>query len=218
MLSLIDFQHLAITLPKRTRAGAAGWHGFFPYYAGFPTSFAHGVIASAGLPEGAVVLDPWNGSGTTTFAASRLGYDAQGVDINPVMVMVARARLLPPSEAGSIRPLARDVATKARAWPHDLRDHDPLLLWFAPSSARLMRAVEASIRALLVDGPADSALPADLSGVTGMAATLYVALFSVARDLAVPLRSSNPTWTRKPKAAGERITADEAGLDAAACI
>jgi hypothetical protein len=212
MPSLIDFQHLAINSPKRSRAGAAGWHGFFPYYAGFPTSFAHDLIVSAGLPEGAVVLDPWNGSGTTTFAASRLGYDALGVDLNPVMVMVARARLLPPSEAGSIRPLARDVAAKARIWPDDLAQHDPLLLWFAPPSARLVRAVEAGIRALLVDGPADSPLSEDLSGVTGMAATLYVALFSVARDLAAPLRSSNPTWTRKPKAAGDRITVTEADL------
>lgn len=206
MPSKIDFQHLAISSPKRSRAGAAGWHGFFPYYAGFPTSFAHDLIASAGLPEGAVVLDPWNGSGTTTFTASRLGYDALGVDINPVMVMVARARLLPPSEAGSIRPLARDVAAKARDWPRDLGEHDPLLRWFAPLSARLVRAVEASIRALLVDGPAGSPLAEDLSGVTGMAATLYVALFAVARELAVPLRSSNPTWTRKPKAAGDRTT------------
>lgn len=208
----MDLGRLIITSPKRTRAGAVGWHGFFPYYAGFPTGFAHSLIASACLPEGAVILDPWNGSGTTTFAASRLGFDALGVDINPVMVMVARARLLPPSEASSIRPLARDVASKAGALTYPMTPQDPLLLWFSPPSARLVRAIEASIRLLLIDYPADHPLTIDLSGISGVAATLYVALFSVVRDLAVPLRSSNPTWVKKPKADIEKLAIDKAEL------
>lgn len=210
--SQIDFGRLAVPSPKRTRGGAAGWHGFFPYYAGFPTSFAHNLIASAGLPEGAVILDPWNGSGTTTFAASRLGYEALGIDINPVMVMVARARLLPPSEASSIRPLARDVASKASALADAMIPQDPLLVWFDHSSARLVRAIEASIRTLLIDCPANRPLTADLSGVSGTAATLYVALFSVVRDLAASLRSSNPTWVRKPKTGADKLAVDGAEL------
>jgi hypothetical protein len=45
-----------------------------------------------------------------------------------------------------------------------------------------------------------------------MASTLYVALFSVARDLAARLRSSNPTWIGKPKSDGDKLAVDEADL------
>ena len=38
-----------------------------------------------------MILDPWNGSGTTTYAASQLGYTSRGLDLNPVMNIVARA-------------------------------------------------------------------------------------------------------------------------------
>src|SRR5690625_7356069 len=39
-----------------------------------------------------IILDPWNGSGTTTEISSGLGYDSVGFDLNPVMLIVARAR------------------------------------------------------------------------------------------------------------------------------
>ena len=208
----IDFDRLVITSPKRTRAGAAGWHGFFPYYAGYPTSFAENVIASAGLCEGSLVLDPWNGSGTTTFAASKLGLDSLGADLNPVMAMVARARLMPLSEAGSVRPLARDVLAKADSSSQGLADGDPLGLWFRPAGAASIRAVETAIRGLLLDVPAAGPTALDLGTVSGMAATLYVALFSVARDLARQRRSSNPTWFRVPKSEDQLVDATRADV------
>jgi hypothetical protein len=34
-----------------------------PYYAGYPELFARELLQSAKLSHGAVVLDPWNGSG-----------------------------------------------------------------------------------------------------------------------------------------------------------
>jgi hypothetical protein len=38
------------------------------------------------------VLDPWNGSGTTTLVASMRGIRSTGYDLNPALVIVARAR------------------------------------------------------------------------------------------------------------------------------
>ncbi|WP_410712175.1 DNA methyltransferase [Bradyrhizobium sp. BEA-2-5] len=45
--------------------------------------------------SGQVVLDPWNGSGTTTSVANGAGLTAVGIDINPAMAVVAKARLSP---------------------------------------------------------------------------------------------------------------------------
>lgn len=78
--------------PKRGRQCLEGREGWFPYYAGFSEAFASSAIASCNLKGAMTVLDPWNGSGTTTSAARRLGHCAIGFDLNPVMVVVARAR------------------------------------------------------------------------------------------------------------------------------
>jgi hypothetical protein len=40
---------------------------------------------------------------------------------------------------------------------------------------------------------------AKLDRISGMAATFYVALFAVCRELVAPFLSSNPTWLRQPK-------------------
>lgn len=98
-------KRLRIVSPKRNKRLQTGWEGFFPYYAGYPELFARELLQSAKLSRGAVVLDPWNGSGTTTYTATSLGLNAIGIDLNPVMIIVARAHLLPPSESDHLRPL-----------------------------------------------------------------------------------------------------------------
>src|SRR5689334_20165624 len=60
----------------------------FPYYAGFSSTFAEQTLRSLRLAAGSVVLDPWNGSGTTAIAATRCGLGAIGGDRNPAMVIV----------------------------------------------------------------------------------------------------------------------------------
>jgi hypothetical protein len=72
----VPFDRLQIVSPKRTPAGQSGWDGFFPYYAGYPETFARSLLKSAALPRGASVLDPWNGSGTTTYSAAQPSYNA----------------------------------------------------------------------------------------------------------------------------------------------
>ena len=71
-------------------------------------------LKSIHLGPSAVVFDPWNGSGTTTRAASRRGLPSLGFDLNPVMIVVALARLLPFSEASSLVPLGREIVKRSR--------------------------------------------------------------------------------------------------------
>ena len=202
------FDSLVIESPKRASHVQSGWDGFFPYYAGYPESFARTLLKSAALPKRAVVLDPWNGSGTTTFSASQLGLESRGFDLNPAMIVIARSRLLPPSEADSLEPLARDAINGVRADHRILRPDDPLLWWFEQPSAALVRALERRIRNQLVGNSTLTREGVKLDHISGFAATFYVALFSVCRQMAAPFRSSNPTWLRKPKASEARLKAD----------
>jgi hypothetical protein len=201
--SATRFAELTIQSPKRTSQGQQGWDGFFPYYAGYPESFARTLLKSANLPADAVVLDPWNGSGTTTFSASQLGLAAQGLDLNPIMIVVARARLLPPSEADSIEPLAREMLKGIRASGRVLAADDPLLGWFNRPTAAMLRAIERRICDHLIGERTITPDGTRIENISGLAATFYVALFSVCRQLTERFRSSNPTWLRKPTARGE---------------
>ncbi|MGO6718525.1 DNA methyltransferase [Rhizobium ruizarguesonis] len=203
---------LSIVSPKRNKNLQTGWEGFFPYYAGYPELFARELLQSAKLPRGAVVLDPWNGSGTTTYTATSLGLNAIGIDLNPVMIIVARARLLPPSEADHLRPLAATILSHARSTPLKLSPDDALRGWFDPETAAFIRGIEQNIRRSLVGSMTRSPDGVHLDRISGTAATLYVALFAACRRLVAPFRSSNPTWLRAPKVDDIRISASRADV------
>lgn len=203
---------LRIVSPKRNKRLQTGWEGFFPYYAGYPELFARELLKSAKLPHSAVVLDPWNGSGTTTYTATSLGLNSIGIDLNPVMIIVARARLLPPSEADHLRPLAATILSHAHSTPPTLQPDDALLGWFDPATAAFVRGIEQNIRRSLVGSMTKSPDGVHLDRISGTAATLYVALFAACRRLVAPFRSSNPTWLRAPKPADTRIAASKAAI------
>lgn len=205
-------ENLKITSPKRNSRIQTGWQGFFPYYAGYPETFARTLLASARLQPGAIVLDPWNGSGTTTYTASHLGLTSHGFDLNPVMVVVARARLLAASEADSIEPLAADVISDAQTPCKSLNDADPLTFWFSTETALSIRAIEGSIRRHLVGKMMLTRSGTRLDRISGIAATFYVALFSVCRTLVKPFQSSNPTWLRRPRENEVKVEATHASI------
>jgi SAM-dependent methyltransferase len=192
--------NLSILSPKRRRIAQTDWDGFFPYYAGFPEPFARTVLSSAKLGNQAIVLDPWNGSGTTTYAASHLAIKSVGFDLNPAMIVIAKARLLAPTESDSIQPLGHEILAQAltKADSIDVAN-DPLTKWFAKGNAVLIRSIEQSIRRHLLGSQTLAPDAIHLDRLSPIAATNYVALFSVCRDLTRRFRSSNPTWLREPK-------------------
>lgn len=198
----IDLNTLEIDNPKRTRSAQSGWEGFFPYYAGFPESFAERLIRSAKLSDTSIILDPWNGSGTTTYTASKLGIPSIGVDVNPVMAVVARARTLPPSERDSLVSLGRELVARALREQTAIRPDEPLAEWFGPKTSAFLRDLERSARVTLISDHTRSS-DGTLDDISAMASTFYVAIFSVARSLAARYRTSNPTWIRRHRH-GER--------------
>src|SRR5260370_11147987 len=50
-------ENLRICSPKRNSRVQTGWQGFFPYYAGYPETFARTLLESARLQPVDIILD-----------------------------------------------------------------------------------------------------------------------------------------------------------------
>jgi hypothetical protein len=203
-ITLTTCDELVITNPKRRSAAQVGRDQWFPYYAGFSSEFARQLIASGALAEGATLMDPWNGSGTTTSSAALNGCKAIGFDLNPVMAVVAKARLLPQHEVASIAPLLADILKKAALAKGGPDVGDPLRIWFAPDSALAVRRIEQSIYRLLVSATDDCGALDSIQDLSSLAAFFYVALFGAVRSLLHRFKGSNPTWITRPRTANSR--------------
>jgi hypothetical protein len=196
---------LSIINPKRRSVSRTGRDDWFPYYAGFSGAFARQVVGSSGLAPGAMILDPWNGSGTTTAAASLYGFRSLGFDLNPAMVVAAKARLLPRTELPSVEPLLADIERKARSRTRFHGQNDPLLTWFTPHSAAKIRSLDRAIHTLLVSTDSSEAAVARAPHLSSVAAFYYVALFRAVRSFLSRFTRSNPTWIARAVDAGDRV-------------
>jgi hypothetical protein len=178
-------------------SGKASW---YPYYAGFSSKFAREILAGLELPSRSRVLDPWNGSGTTTEAALSLGLDCVGYDLNPAMVVISKARLLSERTKPSLIPLACEILAKSAKLPL-LRDtSDPLTTWLDLTTASAFRRLERSVLSHLVSG--DIQVPIGTDGIaklSDIAAFYYTALFQTLRSRLKRFFSTNPTWIKCPK-------------------
>lgn len=215
IVDTIYMNALEIINPKRNSSDRKGWHGFFPYYAGFSEQFARELINSAGLKKGSVVWDPWNGSGTTTSVAASLGFSAKGTDLNPVMVIVAKSRLVAVTEADTLIALSNEVAIRSSRSRTKILASDPLLDWFDTDSAQHIRRIEQAIRHLVVGDLTLTPKGTNLASLSSIAATLYVGLFTLARDLVKHAKTSNPTWVRKPRGIDDLASSDRSSLSKA---
>ena len=60
---------------------------WYRYYAGYSAGFVEQVLKES-APTARLVLDPWNGTGTTTVVAASKRVAAIGFDVNPALVVV----------------------------------------------------------------------------------------------------------------------------------
>lgn len=176
--------------PKRPTSDTAGMADVFPYYAGFSFAWAHEKLAALDGDLSTVVLDPWNGSGTTTLAAQACGLSTIGVDLNPVANIVARLRV-------NIRHGAKLCQPPECVFPESTGESDPLCSWLDESTARQLRRWEYMLRGL---DAAESALG-------------YVALFRVVRQITRRFEGSNPTWVKRTASSADLVTVPDSDLD-----
>ncbi|MBW4497634.1 MAG: hypothetical protein KME26_32155 [Oscillatoria princeps RMCB-10] len=75
---------------QKTRYSA---HGIHDYRGKFNPQIVRAIGNMLGLKPGDWVLDPFCGSGTTLLEAAHIGWNAIGVDCNPLGVLIARAKI-----------------------------------------------------------------------------------------------------------------------------
>jgi hypothetical protein len=140
---------------------------FYRYYAGYPLEFAEWALQEMAIPSGGLIVDPWNGSGTTAAACARSGYSFQGYDINPVMVHLGRARVASAAdfiEAQEILDTVQEIMGRSRT--------------------TTFRRIGTAFREIPVTNEAAHSIA-------------IAALFPYARKVLVAEKTRNPAWYRK---------------------
>lgn len=136
-------------------------HSLHPYPAKFIPHIPRALIRNYAEP-GAHVLDPMCGSGTTLVEAAVAGYQATGIDLNPVAVLVSRAKTtsLEPSDRDELRSLIaelRHAGEELRRFPEGLQNlvresELPVFknrrLWFDDSVVRELAHIKSRIESL----------------------------------------------------------------------
>lgn len=191
--------------PRRDSRDDFGRNGWYPYYAGYSARFAERLISGAKLPPGSLIADPWNGSGTTTWAANYSGLDSWGGDLNPVMKVVAKAKLLNSENCLAVSKLAEKIVESAN-WRSKCHSADPLLCWMSVSAASHLRSIELSIIShVFVDN--DFGIdPDERASASEISSFLYLCLFLLARKCANTSKVSNPTWVASRQSDATRMS------------
>lgn len=180
-------------------SGVAKSKSWYRYYAGYSPEFVEDMLDRLRVPLGVAsrVLDPWNGSGTTTFVAHQRGHSALGFDANPALVVIAKSRLLGTEVLASLDALTDEILDHAsKSLIEYPNGDDPLETWFLPPSAIHIRTIERTIHRILVDSKTDSI---DIHRMSSLAAFFYVVLFESTRSFLSSCLTSNPTWVKRPK-------------------
>ncbi|NJO55107.1 MAG: site-specific DNA-methyltransferase [Rhodospirillales bacterium] len=180
-------------MPSGNPAHQKGVESWYPYYAGFTEDFARGILGLLGEGRPLCVMDPWNGSGTTTRVAHSLGHSALGFDINPVASLVASAKLANADDARYLIGLARRLGSVVPIKP---RPEDALLAWLPPGVVAQFRGIEAALLSEMGTDSQGRTACLFNAELPSLASFLLVALVRVAREVAAIGRSTNPTWIR----------------------
>jgi DNA modification methylase len=198
--------------PKQGRPSTKSRSCWFPYYAGFSVGFVEDVISRLDLSKNSIILDPWLGAGTTAEVASASGLRLKGYDLNPAMLLVARARTIPTSATLQIPILKESISRfykknfTTQRLAISANSVDPLEQWLQPKSAAAFRVLERTVEGSFFSCGQSPVIPLwRRAGQTPPLLSLfYVALFRSLRHFISEFQSSNPTWVKVPEG-GSRI-------------
>ena len=190
-------------LSAKRLSAHAPFDKWYPYYAGFSYKFATAVLSSLRLRSGATIVDPWNGSGTTTVAAAHLGYKTIGLDLNPATLPIAKAKLVNREQLQGSSDLLSKVLACFPAEKRAARNRRSALSYWLPP--QIEAGMERAFSLLRVESQA-----LDLTDLDSPRALLAMCLLGAARNLAV-VQGSNSTWVkaRLVEEGGLSLTASE---------
>lgn len=190
---------MLITNPKKNHETEQIKPSWYNYYAGYSHTFTKNIINSCNLNKSAIILDPWNGTGTTTLMASTYGYRSIGIDLNPVMKVIAKAKLASMKDVSTIE---NHLFSLKLTGKYSTSVEDPLLTWFDHKSVGLLRRIEQRILA----NKSYKTTASKIDEIDTSQGLMYVALFNTVRHFLKHFIPSNPTWVKKPKSPSEKIS------------
>ena len=165
------------------------------YYAGFSEAFVDYAIKNSALKEGSLILDPWNGSGTTTAVATRKNLNSIGLDINPATLLYAYARLASKQDLKRAQELFLEIrklkVINSRAKIQKANGVN--FLWFTEKSTYRLNAFRENIFQI-----EDEFLKNLLNFIAVKAFRMQLDNFLC----------SNPTWIKRPKEKQDLIEFD----------
>ena len=183
---------MLIVNPKREKESIEVKPYWYNYYAGYSHTFTQKIIESANLPDSAILLDPWNGGGTTTLMASVNGFCSIWVDLNPVMKVIASAKQTVKSDIKIINRKLKKINAKPK--PLSIAN-DHLNVWFSPFTVEAIRKIE-----YWIIGDLEYKSTIDkVNALTNAQCLMYTGLFNCVRSYLSDFIPSNPTWVKKPK-------------------
>lgn len=68
-------------------------HRWYYYKEGYSPNFVEKAIEYSNISKGDLIIDPFNGSGTTTLTSSLLGFKSIGIEVNPFTSFLADAKI-----------------------------------------------------------------------------------------------------------------------------
>jgi len=152
--TLWDDETAVAALPNR-RCLRFGPHGIHEYRGKFFPQLVRALLNWAELPRRSLVLDPMCGSGTTCVEAAILGHRSIGLDMNPLSVLMTRAkcellRCEPSDLASAYQACSERLRLPEAGKPRWLasmaqEDQDYLRSWFAPEILRLLERIAAEV-------------------------------------------------------------------------
>lgn len=196
---MVQQESIDIQSAKRSKKERSGVHNWHPYYAGYSEKFVESAIQYLGLTDRKTILDPWNGSGTTTLVSQRMGLNSNGLDINPAMVIFANAKRYENLLASKdLLKTSKEVALRAKRIRTECIPTEEFVELTSTSYAKSVFAVQASIEQQLQNNnhfiAGDKQNPFECF--------LYAALFIANRNSGFFKKGSNPTWTKTESVSG----------------
>ncbi|UZD59971.1 DNA methyltransferase [Shewanella algae] len=184
--------------PKRSAELIKKDASWYDYYAGFSRSFTQSALRAATPPPDSIILDPWNGAGTTTKTCSLEGFKSVGIDLNPAMVVISKAQLVTQSDVEFAIGRCSSLNSNFKV---EVREDDALTAWFCPESVQMIRKIEKSILKInkfnSLEGKVDS--------LSYSQCFQYVVLFNIVRQYLSPFIPTNPTWIKKAQTEDEKV-------------
>src|SRR3990167_7213540 len=132
-------------------------HGYHRYPAKFIPQIVS-RLAEKYTKEGDLIVDPFGGCGTTLVESKVMGRPSVGVDINPVAVLITKAKITPIDPQKTEKAFAA-LKTKLDAYNKDTKvkapEHERIDYWFKPEEKRKLAFIFSEISKLKDQGVRD---------------------------------------------------------------